>query len=139
MNHLPVTFNHCLHTSRQYVTFFFANLKLYLIQIKTIEQNISPCSIAKGNRQCRRKQRVIEMSKKMSKETESHRKYSYYSYQYYSILIIVIILSIKVLVLILNIFLTFSKVMKISFLVLSNVVLGCTDTDDIFPGKIKEG
>ena len=60
INHLSIIFKHCLDTSMENGTVCFANLKLYLIKVKTIEQNISPCSSQKKN----------------SKEIESYRKYS---------------------------------------------------------------
>ena len=52
-------FKHYRYLSREHVTVCFANLKLYLIKMKTVEQNIIPCSSQKKER-CRRKWRVIE-------------------------------------------------------------------------------
>ena len=42
INHLPLIFKHYLYMSREHGAVCFATLKLNLIKIKTIEQNISP-------------------------------------------------------------------------------------------------
>ena len=52
-------FKHYLYLLREHGTVCFTNLKLHLIKIKTIEQNISPCSNQKKER-CQRNLRVIE-------------------------------------------------------------------------------
>ena len=55
INHLVLIFKHYLYMSRDHGAVCFTDLKLHLIEIKTIEQNISPCSkLEKG-----------KMSKKM--------------------------------------------------------------------------
>ena len=59
INHLLLIFRHYLYMSREHGTVCFTNLKLYLIKIKTTEQNISPCSSQK-NEKCRRKWRVTK-------------------------------------------------------------------------------
>ena len=48
INHLLLIFKHYLYMSRANCgAVCFTNLKMYLIKIKTIEQNISPCSSQK--------------------------------------------------------------------------------------------
>ena len=47
INHLLPIFKHYLYMSREHGAVCFTNLKLYLQKIKTIEQNISPCSSQK--------------------------------------------------------------------------------------------
>ena len=59
MNHLLLIFKHYLYMSREHGAVCFTSLKLHLIKIKTIEQNISPCSSQKKEK-CLRKWRVIE-------------------------------------------------------------------------------
>ena len=59
INHLLLSFKHYLYMSREHGAVSFASLKLYLIKIKTTEQNISPCSGQKKEK-CRRKWKIIE-------------------------------------------------------------------------------
>ena len=59
VNHLLLIFKHYLYMSREHGAVCFTSLKLYLIKIKTLEQNISPCGSQKKEK-CRRKWRVIE-------------------------------------------------------------------------------
>ena len=59
ITHLLLIFKHYLHISRKYGAICFASLKWQLIKLKTIEQNISPCSNQKKEK-CRRKWSVIE-------------------------------------------------------------------------------
>ena len=59
INHLLLIFKHYLYISRECGAICFASLKLYLIKIKTIEQNVSPCSNQK-KKKCRRKWSGIE-------------------------------------------------------------------------------
>ena len=59
INHLLLIFKHHLYMSREHGTVCFTSWKLYLINIKTIERNISPCSSHKKEK-CRRKWKVIE-------------------------------------------------------------------------------
>ena len=44
INHLLLLFKYYLYMSREHGAVCFTSLKLYLIKIKTIEQNISPCN-----------------------------------------------------------------------------------------------
>ena len=62
INHLLLIFKHYLCMSREHGAACFTSLKLYLIKIKKIEQNISPCSSQK-KKKCRRKWRAIENNK----------------------------------------------------------------------------
>ena len=59
INHLLLLFKFYLYMSREHETVCFTNLKLCLIKIKTIEQNVNPSSSQKKEK-CRRKSRVIE-------------------------------------------------------------------------------
>ena len=59
INHLLLIFKHHLHMSSENGAVCFTNLKLYLIKIKTKEQNIRPCSSQKKEKH-RRKWRNIE-------------------------------------------------------------------------------
>ena len=54
INHLLLIFKHFLYMSREHGAVCFTSLKLYLIKIKTIEQNISPCKGQKKEK-CRLK------------------------------------------------------------------------------------
>ena len=47
INHLLLIFKHYLYISREHGAACFTSLELYLIKIKTIKQNISPCSSQK--------------------------------------------------------------------------------------------
>ena len=59
INQLLLIFKHYLYMSREHAAVCFTSLKLYLIKIKKIEQNISPCSSQKKEKY-QRKWRVIE-------------------------------------------------------------------------------
>ena len=59
INHLLLIFKHYLYMSREHGAVCFTHLKLYLVKMKTVEQNISPCNSQKKEK-CRRKRRVIE-------------------------------------------------------------------------------
>ena len=59
INHLLLIFKHFPCIWRKHEAVSVACLTLYLIKIKTIEENISPCSSQKKEK-CRRKWRVIE-------------------------------------------------------------------------------
>ena len=60
INHLLLIFKYYLYMSREHRAACFTSLKLYLIKIKTVEQNISPCCSQKKEK-CWRKWRVIEI------------------------------------------------------------------------------
>ena len=59
INHFLLLFKYYLCMSRENGAVCFTRLELYLIKIKTIEQNISPYSSQKKEK-CRKKWRVIE-------------------------------------------------------------------------------
>ena len=59
INHLLLISKYYLYMSREHGAVCFTSLKLYLIKIKAIEQNINPWSDQKKEN-CRRKCRVIE-------------------------------------------------------------------------------